>query len=52
MPKTGVHRSLVLPPDLDRRLSRLMAATGMTRNAVIKRLIAQATPDSVTAAAD
>lgn len=47
MAKNGIHRSILLTKEQDDRLNRLLVATGMNRNALIRLWIEQSTPDGI-----
>lgn len=43
----GVHRTLLLTKDQDERLERLLAATGMNRNAFFRLCVERLSPRDV-----
>ncbi len=47
MAKNGIHRSVLLTKEQDDRLNRLLAATGMNRNAFVRLCIEQLTPAQI-----
>lgn len=47
MAKNGIHRSVLLTKEQDDRLNRLLAATGMNRNAFVRLCISRMTPADV-----
>ena len=44
---TGIHRTVVLRPEMDERLSKLLSATGLNRNELFRLVATRMTPKDV-----